>query len=88
MKHCLGLLKDISCVSLPFISVLPLFTWFANNVELPLANLTGHGDVKMHTLEEVRGYCKKANLKVIKPHKAIKFGEVSVFFRFVLVVEM
>jgi ubiquinone/menaquinone biosynthesis C-methylase UbiE len=50
-----------------------LFTWFANKVELPLANLTGHGDVKMHTLEEVRGYCKKANLKVEKLEQQSRF---------------
>ena len=49
------------------------FTWFANKVELPLANLTGHGDVKMHTLEEVRGYCKKANLKVEKLEQQSRF---------------
>ena len=50
-----------------------LFTWFANKVELPLANLTGHGDVKMHTLEEVRSYCKKANLKVEKLEQQSRF---------------
>ena len=40
--------------------------WFVNHVELPLANLIGHGDVKAHTIQEVRGYCKAAGLTVEK----------------------
>ena len=40
--------------------------WFVNHIELPLANLLGHGDVKAHTIEEVRGYCKQAGLTVEK----------------------
>ena len=40
--------------------------WFVNKIELPFANLIGHGDVKAHTLDEVRGYCKNAGLTVEK----------------------
>ena len=40
--------------------------WFVNHVELPLANLLGHGDVKAHTLEEVSKYCSLAGLTVEK----------------------
>ena len=40
--------------------------WLMNHVELPLANLAGHGDVKAHTLDEVRGYCAAAGLTVEK----------------------
>lgn len=40
--------------------------WFVNHIELPLANLIGHGDVKAHTIEEVRDYCKNAGLTVEK----------------------
>ena len=48
--------------------------WIMNNIELPLANLIGHGDVKAHSLDEVREYCKISNLKVEKlehrfPHR-------------------
>ncbi len=40
--------------------------WFINHVELPLANLIGHGDVKAHSLDEVRAFCEKAGLRVEK----------------------
>ena len=40
--------------------------WFINHVELPLANLIGHGDVKAHPLDEVRAFCEKAGLRVEK----------------------
>lgn len=43
--------------------------WLVNHIELPLANLIGHGDVKAHTIEEVRGYCKKAGLTIEKIEK-------------------
>ena len=41
-------------------------TWFVNHIELPFANLIGHGDVAAHTIDEVRGYCKAAGLTVEK----------------------
>ena len=40
--------------------------WFVNHIELPLANLIGHGDVAAHTLDEVRGYCEAAGITVGK----------------------
>jgi len=40
--------------------------WLANHIEMPLANLVGHGDVKVSSLDEVREYCTKAGLKVEK----------------------
>lgn len=46
--------------------------WIVNHIELPLANLIGHGDVKVHSIDEVRGYCKKAGLKIEKIEKQPK----------------
>ena len=43
--------------------------WIVNHIELPVANLIGHGDVKAHTIEEVREYCRKAGLAVEKIEK-------------------
>jgi len=40
--------------------------WLANHIEMPLANLIGHGDVKVHTMDEVRGYAKTAGFKIEK----------------------
>jgi len=47
--------------------------WLANHIELPLANLIGKGDVKMHTLEEVQSYCDNAGLVVDKLEARKKF---------------
>ncbi len=38
--------------------------WFCNHVELPLANLMGHGDVHVYGKEEVRKLCEKAGLNM------------------------
>lgn len=36
--------------------------WLANHVEMPLANLVGHGDVAIYSLKEIRGFCARAGL--------------------------
>jgi len=38
--------------------------FFVNNVEMRLANMMGYGDVGIHTLDEIREFCNKANLEV------------------------
>ena len=43
-----------------------LLLWFMDKIELPLANLCGHGDVTIATREVVTECCKKAGLKVEK----------------------
>lgn len=40
--------------------------WFMDKIELPIANLCGHGDVKITTLDTVKKCCKNAGLKVEK----------------------
>ena len=41
-----------------------LARWFMNRVELPLVNLTGHGDVHVYGKEEVRRLCAVAGLQM------------------------
>ena len=43
-----------------------LAMWFVNHIELPLANLAGHGDVAAHSIDDVKKYCKIAGLTVEK----------------------
>ena len=43
-----------------------LLLWFMDNIELPLANLCGHGDVKIAKRATVMECCKNAGLKVEK----------------------
>lgn len=38
--------------------------WLCNHVEMPLAHLCGHGDVRIYSREEIMTMCKKAGLKV------------------------
>lgn len=40
--------------------------WLMNHIEMPLAHLAGHGDVKIHSCEEVREMCRTAGLKIKK----------------------
>ena len=48
--------------------------WFFNHVEMPLINLTGHGDVHVYGVDEVRKLCDNAGLKLER-------GEKRGFFR-------
>lgn len=43
-----------------------ILLWLMDKIELPLANLCGHGDVKIATSETVTKCCKKAGLEVEK----------------------
>ena len=47
--------------------------WLMNHMEMPLANLTGHGDVAARSLQEIRTLCENAGLKVEKLKRAEKF---------------
>lgn len=47
--------------------------WLMNHVEMPLANLFGHGDVKGYTLKEVRLFCDRAGLSVVTLERRPKF---------------
>lgn len=48
--------------------------WFFNNVEMPIINLTGYGDVRVYGVDEVRKLCEKAGLRLER-------GEKRGFFR-------
>ncbi len=50
-------LRDMTASSAPAL-------WFMNHVELPLVNLTGHGDVHVYSRDEVSRLCKNAHLKM------------------------
>lgn len=41
-----------------------LLLWFMDNIEVPLANLCGHGDVKIARRSVIEECCQKAGLKV------------------------
>ena len=36
--------------------------WFCNHIEMPLAHLVGHGDVRIYGREDVRRHCRNAGL--------------------------
>lgn len=38
--------------------------WFCNHVEIPLINLTGHGDVRIYGRKEVDELCRKPGLRM------------------------
>ena len=41
-----------------------LMLWLMNHVEVPLINLTGHGDVHVYSGKEVEALCNKAGLRM------------------------
>ena len=47
--------------------------WLMNRIEIPLANLVGHGDVRAYTLDEVRALCTAAGLVPITLEAQKKF---------------
>ncbi|MCR5107542.1 MAG: class I SAM-dependent methyltransferase [Lachnospiraceae bacterium] len=48
--------------------------WFFNNVEIPIVNHVGHGDVHVYSVEEVEDLCRRAGLR-------LESGEKRGFFR-------
>jgi len=40
------------------------FRFFINYIEFLLYNMMGYGDVAIYSIDEVREFCKKANLEV------------------------
>ena len=61
------ILRDMTARTAPVL-------WFFNHIELPLVNLTGHGDVHVYSVDEVRMLCAKAGL-------ILELGEKRGFFR-------
>ena len=47
--------------------------WLMNHVEMPLANLFGHGDVRGYTLKEMRAFCARSGLKIMILERRPKF---------------
>lgn len=46
--------------------------WLMNHIEMPIANLFGHGDVTVSSLKQIREYCENAGLKVEKLERGKK----------------
>ena len=64
VKRCLRpkgrlILRDVTSDNKPLV-------WLMNKIEMPLANLFGHGDVQVPTRNLVYKCCKEAGLKVEK----------------------
>ena len=51
------ILRDMTMNSAPV-------RWFCNHIEIPLINLTGHGDVRIYGKKDVKALCDKAGLKM------------------------
>ncbi|MCQ4774329.1 hypothetical protein NE634_11335 [Lacrimispora saccharolytica] len=46
--------------------IIRVLVWLMNTLEMPLANVCGHGDVRVPTRDVVMKCCRKAGLKVEK----------------------
>lgn len=66
MKEAARVLQDGGKLVLRDYTSNKVILWLMNHVEMPLARLMGHGDVKVHSCEEVNEMCKEAGLKVEK----------------------
>ncbi|MBQ9384962.1 MAG: class I SAM-dependent methyltransferase [Ruminiclostridium sp.] len=61
------ILRDMTAKTAPMM-------WFFNHVELPVVNLSGHGDVHVYSVAEVRELCRGSGL-------TLEAGEKRGFFR-------
>lgn len=64
VKRCLRpkgrlILRDVTSDNKPLV-------WLMNKIEMPLANLCGHGDVQVPTRDLVYKCCKEAGLAIEK----------------------
>ena len=46
-----------------------VLVWLMNTLEMPLANICGHGDVRVPTRNVVMKCCRKVGLKVENPQR-------------------
>ena len=49
-----------------------LLLWFMDNIELTVANMLGHGDVKIARRKTVMECCKKAGRKGMRMHCVVR----------------
>lgn len=54
-----------------------VIVWLMNHLEMPLANLVGHGDVKVHKPAEFTAMAEKAGFTVLKMEKQKGFPRAS-----------
>lgn len=47
--------------------------WLMNHIEMPIANLAGHGDVRCYTTKRIREFTETAGLTVVRLEKQKKF---------------
>lgn len=47
--------------------------WLMNHVEMPIANLIGHGDVRCYTTKQIQAFCETSGLKIEKLERQKKF---------------
>ena len=47
--------------------------FFMNNIAMKLANVTGHGDVKASSIQEIQKYCRQSGLKIQHLEQQRKF---------------
>lgn len=47
--------------------------WLMNHIEMPIANLIGHGDVRCYTVKKIREFLKNSELIPVKIEKQKKF---------------
>lgn len=69
MKEAARVLKNGGRLILRDYTSNQFMLWLMNHIEMPLAHLAGHGDVKISSCQEVREMCQKAGLRVLKLEK-------------------
>ena len=47
--------------------------WLMNHIEMPIANLAGHGDVRCYTTKKISEFTETAGLTVVRLEKQKKF---------------
>ena len=50
-----------------------LMVWLMNHIEMPIANLAGHGDVRCYTTKKISKFTETAGLAVVRLEKQKKF---------------
>ena len=56
-----------------------ILAWLVNHLEMPLANISGHGDVGVYSEKELRAMCRKADLSVesLQKIKKVKMNLIA-----------
>jgi len=73
LKSAFNVLKNNGTLILRDNTSNNILIWLVNHIEMPIANIFGHGDVRIYSIDEMKELVEDAGFKIIKLEKQDNF---------------